>query len=80
MQGGYASEGKMFSFFKKRQETLLKRIETIQQQRVKQLDREVCAKFARGNISLQNGNYFTPEDIDRLQQELVDYFLPSRSR
>lgn len=43
------------------------------------MEREVCASLARGNISLQRGEYITADDIDRLQDDLVRYFATEES-
>ena len=40
-------------------------------------EREICAAVARGNASLQRGEYFTPDDTEAIKKELVDYFLPN---
>jgi len=56
----------------------LSRIEAKQKNNAVALEREVCATFARGNISLQQGRYITQKDMDDLQSELVDYFLKDR--
>jgi hypothetical protein len=49
-----------------------------EENRQKMLEREVCASVARGNISLQQGNYIMREDMDRLQKSLLNYDFVNR--
>ena len=70
-------------FFRKRKaeragDEFLRRFERQQAENAAQDERDICASLARGNVSLQNGDYFTDEDLDALQKELVDYFLKNR--
>ncbi|MGL4942351.1 MAG: hypothetical protein ACRC46_04080 [Thermoguttaceae bacterium] len=43
------------------------------------MEREVCASLARGNISLQRGEYITADDVDKLQADLTRYFAAEES-
>ena len=58
----------------------LKEIERRQACNAARLEREVCATFARGNISLQQGNYITSQDMDAVQKDLAEYFLKDRKK
>jgi hypothetical protein len=61
--------------------TITDAIKKRQKDRRKRLERQVCASVARGNISLQQGNYITREDMDRLQESLLNYdFINQRKR
>ena len=63
----------MLNFFNGTKKRLVG-IKHRQEQKHRELDREVCAAFSQGNTSLQDGNYFTPEDVDALQTEMAEYF------
>ena len=70
-------------FFRKRKEKLrreefLRRLEQQQAINADRIERDICASLARGNISLQFGDYATSQDLDNLQRSLVDYFLKNR--
>jgi hypothetical protein len=62
-------------FLSKKRPDYCAELEIKQHRQQERLEREVCSAFARGNISLQNGDYFTPDDMDILQSELAEYFL-----
>jgi hypothetical protein len=49
-----------------------------EENRQKMLEHQVCASVARGNISLQQGNYIMREDMDRLQKSLLNYDFVNR--
>jgi len=63
---------------KRREEQLLRRIEQRQAENVARAERKICADLARGNISLQFGDFVTSRDLDNLQEYLADYFLKNR--
>ena len=46
----------------------------------RKIERDVCALISRGNVSLQQGEYITQEDMDTLQQELEAYFSSEQSK
>ena len=46
----------------------------------RKIERDVCALISRGNISLQQGEYITQEDMDTLQKELETYFSSEQSK
>jgi hypothetical protein len=52
--------------------TIADAIKKRQEDRRKRLERQVCASVVRGNISLQQGNYITREDMDKLQESLLN--------
>jgi hypothetical protein len=58
----------------------LKKIEFKQALAAAVREREICAETSMGNISLQRGEYFTPEDTKALKEELVAYFLPNNQQ
>ncbi len=69
----------MFRIFRKSQE----RLDEIKQQQARQLrniERNVCAMVARGNISLQRGEYITRDDMDKAHAELEAFFSSKESR
>jgi hypothetical protein len=41
-------------------------------------EREICAELSRGGFSLQRKNWIDLKDIDRLQDQLTDYFLKKK--
>jgi len=72
----------MFSLFKSHPQQLESEIRKIEQRQAldrERLERSICASLSRGNVSLQNGEYITSQDMDDLQDELVAYFLPEKS-
>jgi len=70
----------MFGFFKNKRKTALKDIEKRQELQRREIERGICAQLSRGEPSLQRGEYFTTEDLDKLQAELVEYFLSDKSK
>ena len=58
----------------------LKRINSGQKAQADALEREICATFARGNVSLQQGRYITKSNMDDIQAELVGYFKKDRCK
>jgi len=70
---------KIFNFFKSRQKSL-KEIKHRQTLVRRKLEREVCALVSSGNVSLQQGEYITQEDMDILQHELETYFSSDQSK
>lgn len=66
--------------YERTKQNVLKQIEARQKAAAYMREREICAATARGNISLQWGEYFTPEDTEALKNELVDYYLPNRHK
>ena len=71
---------KFFDHFKLSQ----KRLKEIKRQQAlaarRKIEREVCALVASGNVSLQQGEYITQEDMDTLQNELETYFSSEQSK
>jgi len=70
-------------FFRKRKEKekreeFLRCLERQQAANAERIARDICATLARGNVSLQQGNFITSKDLDDIQKELVDYFLKKR--
>ena len=63
---------------KQKAEEFLRGLERKQAENTDRIGWDICASFARGNVSLQNGNFITEKDMDDLQKELVDYFLKNR--
>jgi len=57
-----------------------KQIEARQKANAVALEREICATYAKGNISLQQGQYITNRNMDDLQTELSNYFLKDRNK
>ncbi|GHT28887.1 hypothetical protein FACS18942_09670 [Planctomycetales bacterium] len=76
-----------FDIFKKSRERLaaIKQQQSLAYLKQKQAlecrktEREVCAIIARGNVSLQRGEYITYEDMDTLQNELENYYSSKQS-
>ncbi|MDR0326905.1 MAG: hypothetical protein LBI05_01270 [Planctomycetaceae bacterium] len=69
----------MLDFFR----TNRKRLEKIEQQQSRkrrEIERNVCALVARGNISLQRGEYITKEDLDQAQAKLEAFFFSDKSK
>ena len=69
----------MFGFFPKNQK-LLAEIERQREKKRLKLERDVCASVARGNVSLQHGEYITQEDMDSLQNKMEKYFFSEQSK
>ncbi|GHT22439.1 hypothetical protein FACS189419_05000 [Planctomycetales bacterium] len=69
----------MFGFLRLSQKRLneIKRQQRIDNRKRK---RDVCAAVSCGNISLQNGQYITADDMDALQDELERYNFRGRGR
>jgi siroheme synthase len=67
----------MLYFFNASQRRLMEIAQQAQAHR--QTEREVCAVIARGNVSLQRGEYITQEDMDSLQNELETFFSSKES-
>ena len=57
--------------------TILSQIETQQALAAALREREICAATAHGSSTLQIGEYFTPDDTEKLKKELIDYFQRS---
>ena len=70
-----------FNFFKifKSSDKRLKAIKRQQALARRKIEREVVALVSRGNISLQQGEYITKEDMDTLQDELTEFFSSTES-
>jgi hypothetical protein len=68
----------MFGFLKK--SSKLRKIEQQQAVNRRKIESSVCATVARGNISLQQGEYITSEDMDVLQKQLTAYFSSEQSK
>ena len=58
----------------------LTRIKSEQKAKADALDHKICATFARGNVSLQQGRYITKSNMDDIQAELVGYFKKGRDK
>ena len=58
-------------------QAILRQLEARQALAASLREREICAATSRGSISLQKGEYFTPDDTEAIKKELVDYFLPN---
>ena len=58
----------------------LKEIKQRQARKQREIERNVCALVARGNISLQQGEYLTKDDLDRAQVELEAFFYSDKSK
>ena len=43
------------------------------QKRKEQNARDTCAMFARGNISLTQGSYITPQEQEEARKEVLSY-------
>jgi hypothetical protein len=69
----------MFRFFTSNSRQL-DEMKRQQNRKLRSTESEVCAMVARGNISLQQGEYVTQEDMDTLQNELKDYFFSEKSK
>jgi len=39
-------------------------------------EKRLVARYATGNISLQNGRYITRKDVEQRISSLTEYFLP----
>jgi len=63
----------------KRSQKRLARIIQLQAGKRRKLESGVVAAVARGNISLQRGEYLTHEDIDKLQGDLLNFFRSNES-
>ena len=66
------------NFFKASQ----RRLNEIKRQQAlahRKTEREVCALVSSGNVSLQQGEYITREDMDSLQNELEAFFSSKQS-
>jgi len=53
--------------------------EIRRQQARRKIEREVCALVSGGNVSLQQGEYITQDDMDTLQNELETFFSSKES-
>jgi len=51
-----------------------------QVRRQHEIERHVCALVARGNVSLQRGEYITKDDLDRAQAKLESFFFSDKSK
>lgn len=69
----------MFNFFKSSQKRL-QEIRQLQAKKRREIESSVCATIARGNISLQQGEYITQEDMDDLQSKMEKYFFSEQSK
>ncbi len=58
----------------------LSEIKRQQEKKRRGIEQGVCASIARGNISLQQGEYITQEDMDKLQKEMEDFFFSEQSK
>jgi len=71
--------GILLNFFNSSQ----KRLDEIKRQQAKRqrkIESEICAMTARGSISLQQGEYITQEDMDKLQDKLLKFFASDESK
>lgn len=69
----------MFAFFKSTQ----KRPSEIKQQQARKrraIESGVVSTITRGNVSLQNGEYITQEDMDDLHKKLLAFFSSDESK
>ncbi|MGL6226486.1 MAG: hypothetical protein ACRC10_07660 [Thermoguttaceae bacterium] len=66
-------------FFTENQQQLaaIERRQTLKRRNV---ERNVCARLARGSLSLQQGDYITQEDMDKVQRQMKEYFFSDRSK
>jgi polyhydroxyalkanoate synthesis regulator phasin len=51
----------------------IEEINAAQEKREKEIERRIVAYLSRGDILLQQGEYQTQEDIDRLREEVLSY-------
>jgi len=65
---------------KQREAAALARIVARQRSKAAVLERGICATFAGGSVSLQQGHYITQKDMDDLQADLSGYFLKDRHK
>jgi polyhydroxyalkanoate synthesis regulator phasin len=49
----------------------IEEINAAQEKRKKEIERRIVVHLSRGNILLQQGEYQTQEDIDRLREEVL---------